>query len=177
MKLKLTTLLLFTALATFAQDTAWTKGKAAVFGTQKEKHDQDALFQRDGYEIYRLIGYKEYYANGISSYLQTHGYSLHDTRKVAGVGTEFVFDQQISMGHDPQIYFKYWVNADKRITKVRITGYPYGLASLFVNYWPTDIQWTSTAQLRHGVIAKKMLIDERITFNYGGVEPFIEVTK
>jgi hypothetical protein len=176
-KLTLVSLLLFSAFIAFGQDTAaFTKNDAIMYGTASEKRDQDALWNKAGYELYRLIGYKEYYANGIASYLQTNGYNMDDTRDIKG-GSIFVFSQRVGMGTPPKIYLKYWVNRQKRITAVRITGYPYGLASLFVSYWPTDIQWPATAALKRGVVATKMLIDEKITFNYAGATPFIEISK
>jgi hypothetical protein len=159
-----------------AQDTTFTKNDAIMYGTLKEKTDQNALWNKAGYELYRLIGFKEFYANGIASYLQMNGYNMDDTRDIKG-GSLFVFSQRIGMGQPPKIYLKYMVNKQKRITAVRITGYPYGLASLFVRYWPTDIQWPSTANLKRGIVATKMLIDEKITYNYAGVTPFIEISK
>ncbi|UOE47997.1 hypothetical protein MTO98_26660 [Mucilaginibacter sp. SMC90] len=174
----LVTLFILAGAYCYAQtDTAkWTKTDAKWYGTPKEKREQQALWDKAGYELYRLIGYKEYYANGIATYLQANGYNMDETRYIKG-GSEFIFAPRISTGGEPKLYLKYWVNADKRITKVKITGHPVGLARLFIQYWPTDIQWTSTAQLHNGVVAKKMLIDETITYNNKTGVPFIEISK
>lgn len=168
--------LLITCYAAFSQDTTWTKTDAKLYGTPKEKSEQNALWNKAGYELYRLIGFKEYYANGLATYLQNNGYNMDETKDIKG-GSLFVFSPRIGTGTPPKLYFKYWVNADKRITKVVITGYPYGLASLFVSYWPTDVQWASTESLKKGVIASKMLVDETITYNNKGAAPFIEISK
>lgn len=160
----------------FAQDSTFTKAETKLYGSPKEKAEQVALRQKAGYELYRLIGFKEYYANGIASFLQMNGYNLDDT-KAAGNQTTFVFTPRVGMGKPPKLYFKYWVNTDKRITKVQLSGYPDALAKLFVFYWPTDAQWANVAQLKKGTVAKKMLIDEAITYNSKGGAPFIEVSK
>jgi hypothetical protein len=168
---------IFACFSSFSQTVkTWTKTDSEWYGTPKEKAEQEGISNKVGYELYRLIGFKEYYANGLASYLQENGYNMDDAKDIKG-GSIFVFSQRVGTGSAPKLYIKYMVNSQKRITSMRITGYPMGLASLFVSYWPTDIQWSSVETLKKGVIATKMLINESITYNSAGAAPFIEITK
>jgi hypothetical protein len=67
--------LLLIQIGAFAQDTSWTKSMSKIYGSKVEKHQQDEIAaQSESRMLCRFIGFKSFYEQGISDYLQSHEY-------------------------------------------------------------------------------------------------------
>ena len=159
-----------------AQNTRWTKIYEQVYGTEKEYRDQVTLRENIGYELYRIIGYKSFYTNGPSSFLQqTQKFSM-DASESKGKMV-YTLTRKGENAKTDKFFLTYWLDENDRVVKARFTGSYPALAHLFLNYWPGNTDWTEPAQLKKGVIAEKNLFDEKIVFNYKASNPFIEIRK
>jgi hypothetical protein len=174
-------LLIFTASSFLsnAQDTTnWTKDKLETFGTKAEViHQQSIRNQSDHHDLFRLIGFKQFYANGISSYIQADmDFTLNDNK---GGDNVYVFEKNgVFMGvKQPRLIANYNISKDGRIVSARITGMFADLAKLFLTYWPQSADFAIAVQLKPGTAAVKHCYGDLISFKWIQGKPIIFITK
>ncbi|MEO3407103.1 hypothetical protein AAFN85_24515 [Mucilaginibacter sp. CAU 1740] len=155
----------------------WTKADEELYGSQAEKVHQDMIERQAGYSLVRIIGFKEYYTNEISSYLQQNGYRLEDSPDRKGSFNYVFSPSYIGTQKAPKLRMSFMVNQSHRVTSGTITGSLFDLASLFLYYWPQSAEWRTRAQLKRGVVAQKHNFGDLITFGWNGVTPVIRITK
>ena len=175
-KLLLSLLIIFFFFTTNAQKPAWSKVYEQVYGSEKEYQDQRALRDNIGYELYRLIGFKSFYTNGPSSFLQQKQLFAMDAAESKGKMV-YTLSKKSNNFRSEKLYLTYWLDENDRVTKARFKGEPAMLAYLFLNYWPGNTDWTEISQFKKGTVAEKRLLDEKIVFNYKGGSPFIEISR
>jgi len=157
-----------------AQNHTWTKIYEQVYGSEKEYAEQTALRKLMGYDFYRLIGYKSYYTNGPSGFLQqARSFSMDASE--TGNRLIYKLSRKEKKGNTGSFYFTYWLDKHDRVTKARFTGDKEDLAYLFLNYWPSNTDWTEPEQLQRGIIAEKDVLGEKVVFDYTSGKPFIEI--
>lgn len=155
----------------------WTKADEELYGSQAEKVHQDMIERQSGHFLVRIIGFKEYYTNEISSYVQMKGFKSEDTPEKKG-SFNYIFSKgYIGSQKAPKLRMTFAVNQNHRVTSGTITGSFFDLANLFLYYWPQSAEWWSQVQLKRGVVAQKHNFGELVTFNWNGATPFIKITK
>jgi hypothetical protein len=182
MKTLITVILLSLAYATTyaqapADSTKWSKFEKDMFGTPAEKREQDAISNKAGHELYRFIGYKWYYVDGLAGWLQMHGYSESDVRQPTKTLTQYIFMPKIHQGKVQPVRMNISIGKNDRTTRVLLTGPFNALAKIFLTYWPTDPQFNDEVALKGSSVAQKMLIDEKITFHNSAGSCSIVVSK
>lgn len=176
MKRILLPILLFIASATYAQKQ-WTATDEKVYGTQQEYNDQEAISKKVSHgNLYRLIGFKQYYANGLSLWLQERGYTSSEAPERPGHEVYIFKKNYVGSVKPENIVMTLGLNND-RISSAKIDGSFADLAQLFLYYWPTSPDFADAAKLKPGVLAQKQLVNETITFNYKGKKPVIEISR
>jgi hypothetical protein len=79
-----------------------------LYGSQQEYKDQVALREKSGYDLYRILGYKSYYTNGPSSFLQqSQNYSMDATQKRGKM--VYTLSRKNAEGKTGKMYFNFWV--------------------------------------------------------------------
>lgn len=176
--------LLFVCLAVssaaFAQTDKFAKENFKLYGTPAERAHQEAIEKQSGSRyLTRLIGFKQYYLNELSTYIQQSGYTDQDAPFKPGMYILKFSKNGAYMGNTkpPKLTLTFSVDADERIKQGTITGSFNALAGLFINYWPMDAEWDTEVKLKPGVVAQKHSFGDLITFNWSGATPFIKVTK
>jgi len=173
-KVFISTILFLVFSAAVAQEQAWPKAYEQVYGTQQEYNGQTALRKMMGYDFYRLIGFKSFYTNGPSGFLQqARNFSMDASESKNRL--VYKLTKKDRSGKSGRFYLTYWLDNDDRVTKARFSGDLQELAYLFLNYWPSNTDWTDAAQLKKGVLAEKEILGEKVIFNYKSSKPFIEI--
>lgn len=179
-KLILTTLLLFAVLGSFAQDTAWTKSDQKLFGSKAEEAHEDVISQQsESRFLSRFIGFKRYYGQNISAYLQARmDYSYVDSPNKPGYDITILSKNGVYFGEKaPKVIITFRVNKSDRILSGKIKGPFLTLASLFLNYWPQDPLFENAIQLQQGTAAVKHCYGDLISFKWIGGLPYIIIAK
>ncbi|WP_295714350.1 hypothetical protein [Mucilaginibacter sp.] len=181
MKIFYTLLITIWSIAVSAQNENFAKQDEKMYGTPAEKaHQDDIARQSNNRFLSRLVGFKMYYADNLSTYLQMNmDYSLGDAPDSKGYFTEILTKKGVYIGKikPPKMVLKFAIDKDERIKSGVINGRFADLANLFINYWPMSAEWNSEVQLKPGVAAQKHCFGDLITFNWVGATPFIKVTK
>jgi len=178
MKRIATFFLLCLALASKAQDTSkWTNDKLALFGTKAEVvHEQNIRNQSDSHYLFRLIGFKQFYANGLSAFIQSDmDFTVLDTK----ASNVYLFEKNgVFIGNKPsKIKAVFALDNDGRIVSVKITALFGDLAKLFLTYWPQSADYAVVTQLKPGTAAVKHCYGDLISFKWVNGLPVIYVTK
>ena len=181
MKTIFTTLLIIIGLSASAQDTTWTKSDTKLYGSKAEKAHQEMIAEQSAnHFLCRYIGFTEYYTNKLTSYLQLkQDYSFDDNSPNVpgyvicilsknGISTRFKF---------PKMVVRFSINKQRPITSGKITGSFNELVDLFLNYWPQDANYNSSAQFQPGVSAIKHCYGDLISFKWVNGKPQITITK
>ncbi len=146
---------------------SWNNFNGKLYGTEQEYQKQIGIRDKAGYELYQLLGYKSYFTNGLTAYLQqTKGYTLKSSESKSCITYTLTGKEDKS----DKVILKFWINEEDRITKAKFYGNKDRLSNLFLSYWPTAEKETS-----EGAVAEKKFLNERIVFNYSGNKPYIEV--
>ncbi|MDF2433425.1 MAG: hypothetical protein JWP44_3056, partial [Mucilaginibacter sp.] len=78
-KLLLFSLIVCWRLTAQAQDTTWTKSDTKIYGSKAEKVHQDMISRTSGNRfLCSFIGFKQFYDQGISEFLQVNEFSFYD---------------------------------------------------------------------------------------------------
>jgi hypothetical protein len=173
------TLLICAGLSAQAQDTTWTKSDTKIYGSKAEKLHQDMISHiSDNRFLCRFVGFKQFYDQGISEYLQSYEYSFDDAVNKPGVNTYILTKNGMYVGSKPiKVYITFYHDKGERITSGRVKGPLVTLAAIFLNYWPQDAVWRSTDQLKPGVVAIKHCCGDLISFKWVNNQPVITITK
>ena len=179
MKKLLLPLMICIGLSVQAQDTAWTKSDTKTYGSKAEKLHQDMISHTsDNHFLCRFIGFKQFYDQGISEYLQSYQYSLDDAINKPGVNTYILIKNGVYLGTKPaKIYITFYHDKNDRVTSGSVKAPLITLAAIFLNYWPQDAVWRSTDQLKPGVVAIKHCYGDLISFKWIDNQPVITITK
>lgn len=153
------------------QDQKWNKFYEQIYGSQSEYQDQVALRNSRTYDFYRLIGFKSYYTNGPSGFLQQEKNLTMDARESHNKMIYTLTGKNVN-GKKQKCHLIFRLNKDDRIQKAKITGSPDIIKFLFMSYWPAE----SSIVLKEGEIKEKRMPGEKVVFNYTGKKPFIEIT-
>jgi hypothetical protein len=177
-------LLLFGCLAisstAFAQADKFAKENFKLYGSPVERAHQETIEKQSSRRyLTRLIGFKQYYLNELSAYIQQSGYTDQDAPFKPGMYILKFTKNGAYMGNakPPKLTLTFSVDGDERIKQGTITGNFDALAMLFIRYWPMDAEWNTEVKLKPGVVAQKHSFGDLITFNWSGATPFIKVTK
>src|SRR5690606_27941688 len=169
-------LFLIITLPLSAQQKTWSKAHSQIYGTEQEYLEQVKLRTLMGYDFYRLIGYKSFYTNGPSSFLQqAKAFSMNAFEDKSRL--VYILSAGSGQRNDTGVRLMYWLDEQDRVVKARFKGNKSDLAFLFLNYWPSSTDWTDESQLTKGVLAQKEVLGEQIEFNFQRGKPFIEVRK
>jgi hypothetical protein len=179
MKTILIALLFCIALSAQAQDTTWTKSDNKIYGSKAEKNHQDMISHTsDNRFLCRFIGFKQFYDQGISDYLQSYGFSFVNSVFMNNVNTYILVKNGVYLGTKPvKVYIAFKHDSNDRIVSGNIKAPLITLAAIFLNYWPQDAIWRSTDQLKPGVVAVKHCYGDLISFKWINDQPIILVTK
>jgi len=168
-------LLFLVPITAFAQDTThvnWPQPDEVsykLFGSKKEYVEQNALMNNsDSKHLVRLIGFKPYWVNELSIFIQGMGFQSDADYSA----TSSTWTWKTSTEH---LTGKFILDKTGRITSGVITGTPSALIDLFVGYWETTLEFYSGKDLYRGKIADKHLIGELIVFNWRASQPFITI--
>lgn len=162
------------------KDTTWDKSLGEVYGTKAEKHHEDLIgLQSDNRMLCRFIGFKQFYGQQLSVYMQARmDYGVDDFPTRPGYDVVVLSKSGIYMGTKPKkVIISFALNKDHRIVSGRVTGPFMPLAELFIRYWPQDPVWSYEAQLKPGVPAVKHCYGDLITFKWVNGKPEILITK
>jgi hypothetical protein len=179
MKKLLLALIILTGLSAQSQDTTWTKSDTKIYGSKAEKLHQDMISHTsDNHFLCRFIGFKQFYDQGISEYLQSYEYSFDDAINKPGVNTYILTKNGVYLGTKPaKVYLTFYHDKNERITSGKVKGPLAALAAIFLYYWPQDAVWRSTDQLKPGVVAVKHCYGDLISFKWIDSQPVITITK
>ena len=179
MKKLLFALMMFAGLTAQAQDTTWTKSDTKTYGSKAEKLHEDMIRSgSDNHFLYRFIGFKQFYDQGISDFLQSYQFTFTDAINKPGFNTYILTKNGVYLGTGPvKIYITFYHDKEERITSGNVKGPLLTLAAIFLNYWPQDAIWRSTDQLKPGVVAIKHCYGDLISFTWVGNQPVIAITK
>ncbi|MHB8207775.1 hypothetical protein [Mucilaginibacter sp.] len=179
MKKILFTLMICAGLTAQAQDTTWTKSDTKIFGSKAEKMHQDMISNTsDNRMLCRFIGFKQFYDQSISMYLQSNQYSFDNAINKPGVNTYILTRNGVYVGTKPiKVYITFYHDKNERITSGKVKGSLATLAAIFLYYWPQDAVWNSTDQLKPGVVAIKHCYGDLISFKWVNNQPVITITK
>ena len=179
MKNLLLPIALFFCLSVNAQDTTWSKGMQYLSGSKTEKAHQDMIRQQSGNKfLCRIIGFKAFYEQNITSYLQLNReYALGNSNNGSAADV-FLMTKKVYIGNQPKaIKLVFLHTKDDRVTSGKITGPFIELANLFLRYWPQDPLFDNEAQLKPGVAAIKHSYGDLISFKWNAGVPYITITK
>lgn len=169
--------ILLAAISCGAYAQEWSATDAKVYGEQAEYKAQMELAKKTrNRNLYRLVGFTPYYANGLSLWMQDRGFTSK-TLEAPASQEVYLFTKNY-VGSVKPTDVKLVLNLNKsRVANAKIYGSFTDLAQLFLYYWPTSADYADSSKLKQGTIAQKQLIDEVVRFNYSQKEPFIEVVK
>jgi len=171
--------LLLVQIGAFAQDTTWSKSMAKIYGRKAEKQQQDEIAaQSESRWLCRFIGFKSFYEQDISEYLQSHEYTLDNSFQHGATVTYVLSQNGVYMGTKVQKVVLTF-NHDKadRIVSGRVNGLFESLAILFLHYWPQDAVFATEDELKPGTAAVKHCYGDLISFKWNGATPYITITK
>jgi len=139
MKKLLFALIMFAGLKANAQDTTWTKSKNEIYGSKSEKVYQDEMSKSsDNRFLCRFIGFKSFYDQGISDYLQSYEFSVDNAVNSNGLNTYILKKNGVYLGTKPvQVIISFKHDKHDRIISGSVKGPLPTLAAIFLNYWPT----------------------------------------
>jgi hypothetical protein len=167
--------------AAMSQDTTWTKSDAKIWGSKEEKKHQDLIgVQSNNRSLCRFIGFKEFYEQNISMWLQlNYGFSLDDSNNGKNGSTTYILTKNgVYLGTKPRkLFMTFNHDKDHRITSGKIVGSFNTLATIFIYYWPQDPVWASIETLKPGVAAAKHSYGDLISFKWINGQPLITITK
>ncbi len=171
-------LMISAGLSAQAQDTTWTKSDIKTYGSKAEKLHQDMISHAsDNRFLCRFVGFKQFYDQGISEYLQSYEYSFDDAVNKPGVNTYILTKNGVYVGSKPiKVYITFYHDKSERITSGRVKGPLATLAAIFLNYWPQDAVWRSTDQLKPGIVAIKHCYGDLVSFRWINNQPVITIT-
>jgi hypothetical protein len=171
--------LLLIQIGAFAQDTSWTKSMSKIYGSKVEKHQQDEIAaQSESRMLCRFIGFKSFYEQGISDYLQSHEYTMDNAFQHGATVTYKLTKNGVYIGTKaPKVYITFTHSSADRILSGRLTGPFNTLAFLFLSYWPQDALFATEDQLKPGTTAVKHCYGDLISFKWNGATPYITITK
>jgi hypothetical protein len=166
----------------------WHPGYENLYGSIEEKEYQEALSEDNKNEfLCRHIGFKQYYTNNLSLFLETNDqFSVMDVKYTkqpdGGLKEVKTMDRHniptFGGGPIPKIITTYNFDKNMRISSVTITGDLYFLTDLFMYYWPKGgIGWYYNEHLKTGVIGTNHYMGDLITFKWVGVIPYIIITQ
>lgn len=178
-KLLITLLAFSLSLTVKAQDTTWTKSDTKIYGSKAEKQQQEMISHTsDNHFLCRYIGFKQFYDQGISEFLQSNGYTFEDALNNPGVNTYILTKNGVYLGTKPgKVRITFFHDKDERITTGSVKGPLSTLAAIFLYYWPQDVTWRSAEQLKPGVVALKHSYGDLISFKWVSGQPVITITK
>jgi hypothetical protein len=182
MKKLLPALLICLCTSAFGQDTTWTKTDAKLYGTKAEKVHQETIERQSWHHfLCRFIGFKQYYINDLTSYLQLQReYAVDDNAPdKPGYDIYVLSKKGVYIGNVkiPKMILTFAVNKEGRITSGRISGSFADMADLFLNYWPQDATYSSAVQLKPGVAAIKHAYGDLIAFTWVNNKPVITIKR
>ncbi|WP_113638979.1 hypothetical protein [Nubsella zeaxanthinifaciens] len=169
--------ILLTALTFSAYAQEWSATDQKVYGNQTEYKAQMELAKKSKHRnLYRLVGFTPYYANGLSLWMQDRGFTSQSLE--APANQEVYLFAKNYVGSVKPTDVKLVLNLqNSRVANAKIYGSFSDLAQLFLYYWPTSADYADSSKLKQGTIAQKQVVDEIVRFNYSQKEPFIEVLK
>jgi len=164
------------------QDTSWTKNDAVLYGTKSEKVYQEAIENQSRHHfLCRYVGFKQYYVNDLTAYLQLNrNFTIDDTPEKPGYDVYVLSKNGVHIGNMkvPKMYLTFGVNKQGRITSGKISsGLIADMVDLFLNYWPQDATYASAEQLKPGVAAIKHCYGDLISFMWYDTKAVITITK
>lgn len=181
MKKLLFIVLICNSLASFSQDTTWTKKQSETYGTSAEKALQDKIgVQSDNRFLRRFVGFKEFYTNEISAYLQLRqDFTLLSSPDVKDHIVFVLTKNGTYLGNDivPKVRLSFALDRNDRVVSGRFTGDFVSLAELFIYYWPQYASCCTIEQLRSGVVAVKHSFGDLVAFKNVNGHAVITVTK
>ncbi|MDO6435617.1 hypothetical protein Q4E93_33700 [Flavitalea sp. BT771] len=152
-------------------------GQEYEIGTRKEYHEQAGLASQSSY-LCRFMGFKFYWVLSIPKFLVEEG--TFDLQNAELGANNLMVINMIPSSRTQALYGKLQVKAkvdkDGRVTSMVVTGNPVSLIHLFLWYWPTTPRLAKGSNLKSGLVYKKQVYDESITFNYTAT-PSIVIAK
>jgi len=179
MKKIVITLFLLPTFFAYSQDTIWTKSNTKIYGSKAEKQQQDMIANVSAnHFLCRFIGFKQFYDQGISEFLQSNGYSFSDAINKPGTNVYILTRNGVYVGIKPaKVYITFYHDNSERITSGNVKGPLSTLAAIFLYYWPQDAIWRSSDQLKPGVSAIKHCYGDLISFKWVNNQPIILISK